>query len=180
MDEKSSINVAAVGARVGLRLGDKARGTMDWQTAQTMARELRALSGAAVGTVFYKFHLDGSPVYLDFQPQLARMLADALYRMSLLAEEHAKAEAIALDTAILYRSGAPFGLSNHPAIVDEAKKEAAWNTELRRCMPGGVKSEEAFGTPDVIRGRCVKSVADMTPLERGALLAALEAAPTQH
>jgi hypothetical protein len=153
MDDHSTINVAAVeGGRVGLRLSDKARGLMDWSTAQAIARELRALAGAAIGMVFYKFNLDGSPVYIDFDTGTAQALADALYKVSLVAEEEAKAERIALDTAILYRAGAPIGLSNHPAIIDEAKKEAAWNTELRRCMPGGVKSEEAFGTPSVILG----------------------------
>jgi hypothetical protein len=152
MDGKILINVRAVGPRVALNLDGKVAGTMDWSAAQAISRELRALAGAAVGMVFYKFHVEGRPVYIDFEPGLARALADALYQCSLIAEEHAKAERIALDTAILYRSGAPFGLSNHPAIVDEAKKEAAWNTELRRAMPGGVKSAEAFGTPAVILG----------------------------
>ena len=152
METKPPITVGIVGSRVGVILSDKARGTMDWSVAQQISRELRALAGAAVGMVFYKFLLDGSPVYIDFDPATARALADALYQMSLKVEEHAKAEQIAHDTAILYRSGAPFGLSNHPAIKEEAAKEAAWNTQLRRAMPGGVKSQEAFGMPAVIRG----------------------------
>src|SRR5687767_4713848 len=122
MDQKPAITVGAVGARVGVRFSDKARGTMDWAAAQQIARELRALAGAAIGMVTYRFVIEGSPVYIDFDPATARALADALYQKSLQAEEIAKAEAIALDTAILYRSGAPLGLSNHPAIIDEAKK----------------------------------------------------------
>lgn len=151
MSDPLLINVQAVGARVGLRLHDRASGTMEWKEAQNIARELRALAGAAVGMVFYKFRLDASPVYVDFEPALARELADALYTCSLLAEEQAKASQIAHDTAILYRSGAPFGLSDHPVIIDEAKKQAAWDTELRRAMPGGIKSAEALGLPTVIK-----------------------------
>jgi len=152
MDGKLTINVKAAGTRVALNLDDKVRGTMDWSAAQQISRELRALAAAAVGMVFYKFTVDGRPVYVDFEPGLALALANALYRCSLQAEEQAKAERIALDTAILYRAGAPLGLSNDPAILDEAKKEAAWNSELRRAMPGGVKSAEAFGVPAVRRG----------------------------
>lgn len=151
MDGKIVINVKVVGARVALQLHDKAAGTMDWSVAQVAARELRALAGAAVGMVFYKFLLDGRPVYIDFERGLARQVGDALYRCSLLAEEHAKAEQIAFDTAVLYRAGAPLGLSDHPAIIEEARKVAAWNSDLRRFMPGGVKSEEAFGVPSIIK-----------------------------
>ena len=152
MDGKILIRVRAIDAQVALQLDDKAAGLLAWEAAQVAARELRALAGAAVGMVFYKFMLDGRPVYVDLEPALALRVSEALHSCGLLAEEWAKAKRIVLDTAILYRAGAPFGLSNHPAIIDEAKKEAAWNSGIRRCMPGGVKSAEAFGVPAVLRG----------------------------
>ena len=68
------------------------------------------------------------------------------------AEEVAKAEGIIFDNAMLIRSGAPFGLSNHPDIISESLKEAAHNTTLRRHMLGGIKSTTIVGTPEVRHG----------------------------
>lgn len=83
----------------------------------------------------------------EFSWEGAKALAQALTVQANRAEEWAKAERVAMDAAILLRSGAPFGITDHPAIQAEAAKEAAWNRDLRRWMPGGVKSEEAVGTP---------------------------------
>lgn len=80
-------------------------------------------------------------------------LARALYTQAKLAEEHAKAEAIIYDQAILTRLGVPFGLSSNPDILREAAKEAAWNTSLRRYIEpqraGGIASQAVFGTPTI-------------------------------
>jgi hypothetical protein len=45
----------------------------------------------------------------------------------------------------------PFGLTDNPVAQAEVAKEAAWNRELRRALPGGVRSSEVVGTPTVIR-----------------------------
>jgi hypothetical protein len=84
--------------------------------------------------------------------EAAKDLATALRTMAAKAEEFQKAAGIAFDQAILLRSGAPFGLTDNPDIQAEAAKEAAWNSDLRRKMPGGVKSEEVLGTPVVRTG----------------------------
>lgn len=84
--------------------------------------------------------------------QKAKELARALLTVAAKAEEFEKAAGIAFDQAVLLRSGAPFGLTDNPDIQKEAAKEAAWNSELRRKMPGGVKSEEVLGTPVVRTG----------------------------
>jgi hypothetical protein len=89
---------------------------------------------------------DGRAI-LDLPWQAALSIARGLVAVARKAEEIAKAEQIVMDQAILTRAGAPFGLSNNPDIKKEAGKEAAWNTDLRRSMPGGVKSQEVFGTP---------------------------------
>jgi len=78
-------------------------------------------------------------------------LAKALQAQSKKAEEIAKAEQLIFDQALLMRSGAPFGLTNHPQIQAEASKEAQWNSELRRRLPGGVKAKGVVGSPALIR-----------------------------
>ncbi len=82
-------------------------------------------------------------------PEAARMLGRALLAAAAKAEEYAKANSVILDSAILLRSGAPFGITSNPRILDEARKEAQSNRMLRRYMPGGIKSKEQFGSPTV-------------------------------
>ncbi len=89
----------------------------------------------------------------DMPWQAALNVSAALRNKAKLAEEIAQAEKIAQDQAILTRAGFPVGLSNHPKIKDEAAKIAAWDSKLRRYMPGGVKSKEVFGTPTIIQHR---------------------------
>lgn len=84
--------------------------------------------------------------------QAADVLARAILSQARRAEEYAKAEQIAYDSAILLRAGAPFALSSRPDILAEAKKEAAWNSDLRRYMQNrGIQSQEKFGTPTLIQ-----------------------------
>jgi len=78
-------------------------------------------------------------------------VASALREKAKDAEEVAKAEGIIFDQALLIRTGAPIGLSSHPDIQAEAAREAVGNRQLRRCLPGGVKSQEQFGRPTIIR-----------------------------
>ena len=93
---------------------------------------------------------DGRAI-LDLPYDAAQALARALMAKALKAEEIAKAAGIIEDSAILMRAGARMSLTNHPQLLDQARVEAAWNSKLRRYMPGGVKSREVFGTPAVIR-----------------------------
>lgn len=137
---------------VHVNLDNRAQGTLTWDKAQAIAQELKELSGLSIGMVFYKFELGGRPVYIDLEPNLALTLSKALHACSLLAEEQAKAEQIAFDSAILARAGAPFGLSNDPKIQDETKKEIAWNRTIRRSALPGIESAEMFGVPSLILG----------------------------
>jgi predicted ATPase len=84
--------------------------------------------------------------------EAADELARAITQKARQAEEVAKAEHIALDQALLLRAGATIGLSNNRWIRRLAGIEAAHNPMLRRFMPGGVKSQEMFGTPTVRKG----------------------------
>lgn len=68
------------------------------------------------------------------------------------AEELAVAESIIFDQAILVRAGAPFGVTSNPAMLREALTEAGHNSTIRRYMPGGIKSTEIIGTPEVRHG----------------------------
>lgn len=90
---------------------------------------------------------------LELPWDAALMVAKAITVQAHRIEEQLKAPAIIKDQALLIRKGIPLGLTNNPAMLDEAGKEAAWNTELRRYLPGGVKSQEAFGAPMIIKHR---------------------------
>ncbi len=83
-------------------------------------------------------------------PQIARLLARALHAKASRAEEVIEHERIARDHAILMRAGAPFGLTSRPEILREAITAAHHDRDLRRYMPGGVKSREVFGAPTII------------------------------
>jgi hypothetical protein len=85
------------------------------------------------------------------QPQSqARVIWGEWLRVTRMAEEWASRERVADDAAILHRSGAPFGLANHPKIREEAKKRAEGDKKLRRAMPDGIRSAEVLPPPTVI------------------------------
>jgi len=58
---------------------------------------------------------------------------------------------VVADQALLNRIGMPIGLINDPALKREAMHEAAWNSDLRRYLPGGIRTQEAVGTPAIIQ-----------------------------
>lgn len=93
---------------------------------------------------------DGTAV-LNMPWDAALAVAHEIIAKARLAEETAKAEDIIFDNALLFRSGAPFGLSNHPDIVKQSLIEAQHNTILRRSNMGGIKSQAVFGTPTIIQ-----------------------------
>ena len=72
-------------------------------------------------------------------------------RAARVAEERDAIEQIIYDHALLTRAGFSFGLTDNPAAQAEVEKEAAWNRDLRRALPGGVRSSEVVGTPTLIR-----------------------------
>lgn len=90
--------------------------------------------------------VDGKLV-LDCPYDVAIEIARQLFIAAKHAEEWANHDNIVLDSAILMRSGAPFTLTNNPAMLDEAATEAAWNTTLRRNMGNDFRGK--FGTPTV-------------------------------
>jgi hypothetical protein len=83
-----------------------------------------------------------------------------------LAEEHEKAEQIAKDNALLLRTGAPFGLSDNPKILEESVKIARDDRDLRRYLPGGVRSQAVLGTPTVIQGNAGQPAAPLEEILR--------------
>lgn len=92
--------------------------------------------------------IDGKMV-ADVPHEAAARMAKALAQVAKVAEENANALKVAGDVAILLRAGANIGLTNNPRINAEAAKRAQWDSDLRRYMPGGVKSNEQFGRPAV-------------------------------
>jgi len=82
--------------------------------------------------------------------QAALEVAGHIKSIAKLAEAEDAHEGLILDTAIRHRAGVPMGMSNDPRIKAEAKKEAAWNRDLRRYMPvPSVASKEVFGVPTI-------------------------------
>ncbi len=100
-------------------------------------------SGARVTLV-----LDGAWLG-DLPWQAALELAEALRTQAKRAEEWEKASQIAADQAVLLRAGIPIGLTSHPVIQAEAAKIAAWDRDLRRYLPGGVRSQSVVGAPSI-------------------------------
>lgn len=130
--------------------GDKqAAAEIDSVAVAALAAEI-ALQAALIGS-------DGAVTFqlgrnfISLEHAAAVDVVRFLTKGRLAVEELEQAERIARDTAILYRSGAPLGLSNRLDIKQEAMKQAHWDSELRRYMPGGVRSEEAVGTPAIIQ-----------------------------
>lgn len=93
----------------------------------------------------------GGRLIADLAPEAARELAALLRHQAGKAEEIVQRERIVFDQAILLRVGAPIGLIHDPHLRHQAASEAAWNSDLRRYLPGGVKSQEVFGTPTVLQ-----------------------------
>ena len=95
--------------------------------------------------------MDGRRI-LDVPWDAALQLARAITIQAKRIEEQVKALKIIDDQALLIRTGAPFGLTNHPALMKEAKKEAANNDKLRKYIPhvsDSIRSREAVGTPTI-------------------------------
>lgn len=88
----------------------------------------------------------------DMPIELAKQVSRLIYAKAMQAEEYANANRIIMDQAIMQRAGLPFGLSNNAKIVEEARKEAQWNTTLRKSMPlRGIEPRAVVGTPSVIK-----------------------------
>ncbi len=88
-------------------------------------------------------------------------IARALVANARICEEMEKAEQIIHDAAIMARTGLPIGLTNHPLIQAEARKESMHNREIRRSnLPeiGSVPSQEVFGTPVVVRSPSIEQL----------------------
>ena len=112
-------------------------------------KPIRKLNIRAEGNkVFVNINDD---TFLELEWQKADEFAAALRATARVAESHQKAARIIADSALLMRGGAPFSLSNDPRVLDAARNEAAWNRDLRRQLPGGVKSDEVLGLPTIIR-----------------------------
>lgn len=111
-----------------------------------------------------KVGLDGSKVVIYTKDavikipwQVSTVLAKAIHAKGKQAEEMANLPRLLSDQALMFRTGAPFGLSNNPDILKEAAHKAQFDRELRK-LPGGVKSTALVGTPRIIKHRPKKEV----------------------
>ena len=88
---------------------------------------------------------------LDLPWKAALEVSKGLRIAAKLAEEEVNVLKIIADQALIQRTGFPVGLTNNPAIQKEAMKEAVHNRDLRRALPGGIKSQSIVGTPTLIK-----------------------------
>lgn len=72
---------------------------------------------------------------LDVQWQQALELGRALIAQARKADTWVNAQQVIDDQALLLRAGVPLTLAGDPAMQQEAGKEAAWNSDLRRALP---------------------------------------------
>lgn len=83
----------------------------------------------------------------------AHSIGEAMIAQARRLEEIEKQDQVVFDQALLNRKGIPLGLAVHPRLRERAMQEAHWNSQLRRYLPGGVRSEETVGTPTVRKHR---------------------------
>lgn len=95
--------------------------------------------------------LEDGKVVLNLPWEMALSVGKVLVKRSKIAEERANALQVIKDQALLIRAGAPVGLTSDPEIQKEAVKEATHSRELRRALPGGIKSQSVVGAPTIIK-----------------------------
>ena len=93
--------------------------------------------------------VEDGQLLIDMPHDAALALAQAIVAQARLIDEERHADKIAYDQGILLRLGIKLGLTNNPDIQHEAARVAAW--DLRRYLPGGIRSQEHVGTPALIK-----------------------------
>lgn len=159
---------------VVLVVDGKRRADLQWDQAIEIGRGLISQGNAFLqetdlGVLYdvgYSIQRDGMTVILAIDQQCVLHLewqsavgvGHGLIAQGHKAEEIVKHEQIIDDHAFALRAGLPIGLTDHPYLQREAAKEAAWNSDLRRWMPGGVRSTVQIGV-----GRLVKRMTRKEP-----------------
>ena len=139
----TSVKVGVSAERVLLRFDDGVGHVLHHKAAKDLSTYL--LGSFEDEMVEIRF---GAVCYSVPRAQCKRIAA-AVYRKALEAEEWATRERLADDGALLCRVGFPVGLTNHPVIKEEIRQRAAWDSDLRRYLPGGVRSQAVVGTPSI-------------------------------
>lgn len=170
MTDAAGPRVLQHGARVALLSASGAPlGELPWEAALELGRALLHVSRPGAGEVervdvagarrrvlresdAVTVHDHLGALCATMTPTGALALGRALVAVAHKAEEWAVALAVAYDAAILLRTGAPFGLTSQPDILKEAVKLARDDRDLRRWLPGGIRSQEIVGEPTLIVG----------------------------
>jgi hypothetical protein len=94
--------------------------------------------------------------------QAADAIVQRLSAAARLAEERVKHEQVQADHALLTRAGFGIGVTNDPRIAAAAERDAAWDSKLRRYLPGGVRSKTRIGVPAIHLGGLPDAAEDKT------------------
>lgn len=137
-----------------------------WELAlvfgQSLVYQARGVYGAEPQTVSgATLHRDGGfevvtvggTVFAVMPLAMAIEIGNAVIGKAREVETEESWEAVVFDQAILDRTNLlpNLGLVSDPWMQREAVKEAAWNTRLRRYLPGGVRRQRKVSTPHVDR-----------------------------
>jgi len=95
--------------------------------------------------------LSTKSVIIKLPYQVVPTIARAMNMKAKEIDEIVNVHRLIGDQAFMMRSGAPFGLTNNPAIQKAAAHEAQFNDKLRKHLPGGVKGKSLIGTPTIIK-----------------------------
>lgn len=144
-----------LGWKAALEFADALR--TQWRASAAWSKDgtLPALPELAVGPLAVRQQgaqvlvLASGALLFEMPWTAAARLWKAVKTKALEADEMAHADQIALDGALLLRTGAPFGLTGNPKIQTEIAKEAVHNRDLRRYLPGDVKGTVILGAPVV-------------------------------
>ena len=81
-------------------------------------------------------------------PKIAREISHWLAKKAGRIEELENVARLVQDQAILERAGTGVGLTSNPRILQEAHKEAQWDSLLRKRMPlKGIEPTSVVGIP---------------------------------
>lgn len=136
---------------VTVKLPDRGYG-IPWRKALELAAQMRVRIAAAEPTpTAHDVRFDLPERTYFFPLALAPEFADALIAKARECDEQEHAASVVADNALLFRAGVPIGLSSDPKIQAETIKEAEHNRDLRRALPGGIKSTVLLGTPSIVK-----------------------------
>lgn len=157
-----TLKVRREGPRIAWIIADRRMVDFHWKAGDALCQGIRYFLGGLessyqvqvlrihwsnIGTVLIDI---GGRTVLDMTAGDLEAVAVATRAQCRKAEEEDCAGQVALDGALLLRTGAPFGMTDNPKIKSMVLAEASTNRTLRTALPG-MRDTTLFGAPQVIQ-----------------------------